>query len=226
MLSGRDWVFVLLGAAAAGAVTLVVLSSRAAASPGAAPVESARPAARLPVAAAADGAARPQWTAANRARWTGAARKSAAFDIAAENRIQVWTRQVQPTLVVRCTAGALEVFVVTESAAKIEPDTEDHTVRYSLDGDAEVTERWADSMDHDALFVGDGAAFADRLLRARRLRFSFTPHNAAPADVHFSVDGLGALIEPAAAECGLPPAAAARPSAPTPASRQGSSRPR
>lgn len=198
-LSRRDWVLVLAGAAGATVLVLVLLMSRAIASPEAAvhPGSAATAPAVLSTVSAA-----PKWSSANRTRWVGNARESAAFDLVAENRVQVWTKYVQPTLVVRCVSGAVEVFVFTESAARLEPDTDEHTVHYAFDDEPSVTERWPDSIDHDGLFAPHAAAFADRLTRATTLRFGFTPHNAAPVDVHFSVTGLGDLLEPAAAGCG------------------------
>ncbi len=203
-LSQRDWLLVLLGAAGAAVVTVGLLASRAVASPEAATADTAAPA---PAPVAASVVAAPKWSTANRARWVSDGRKSAAFDLAAENRVQVWTRQVQPTLVVRCESNAIEVFVFTESAARIEPDSDDHTISYGFDDEASVTERWADSVEHDGLFARSPGMFADRLLGARTLRFGFTPHNAAPVQVLFSVSGLGELIEPVASACGRQPAA-------------------
>jgi hypothetical protein len=79
---------------------------------------------------------------------------------------------------------------------------QNHSVRFSFDGEPDVTERWADSDDHDALFAPDGAAFALRLLTAQKLRFSYTPHNAQRAVVEFETSGLDSLIAPAAKQCG------------------------
>jgi hypothetical protein len=69
----------------------------------------------------------------------------------------------------------------------------------------DVTERWADSDEHDALFAPDGAGFAQRLQRARTLRFGYTPHNALPVVAQFQVSGLSDLIGPVAKECGWKP---------------------
>lgn len=95
-----------------------------------------------------------------------------------------------------------QVFVVTESAMKIEPQTEDHTVTFSFDDEPNVTERWPDSDEHDALFAPNGTAFAQRIIHAKAFRFGYTPHNVGPVVAHFSVTGLGPLIEPVAKECG------------------------
>jgi hypothetical protein len=132
----------------------------------------------------------------------GNRRKSAAFELPAENTVQIWLRSARPTLVVRCMAQSIQVFVVTESAMKIEPQTEDHTVTFSFDDEPNVTERWPDSEEHDALFAPDAPTIVDRLTRARTLRFGYTPHNAAPVVAHFSVSGLASLLEPVAKECG------------------------
>jgi hypothetical protein len=96
----------------------------------------------------------------------------------------------------------VNAFVVTDSAAQIEANTEDHTVTFAFDGETEVRERWQDSTDHDALFAPDGAAFVQRLMQARTFRFAFTPHNAATATARFHVAGLEPFLTPAAKACG------------------------
>jgi hypothetical protein len=143
-----------------------------------------------------------KWSSENRAYWVGSRRHSPAFELPAENRVAVWMRQVRPTLVVRCMAKQPQVFVVTESALRIEPQTEDHTVTFGFDNEPERTERWADSAEHDALFAPDGNAFAQRLTLARTMRFGYTPHNASPVVAYFQVSGLGPLLEPVARDCG------------------------
>lgn len=186
----------------AGLATLAVLAARgepaASGSAAAAPTASVAAAAAPAALMAHSG---PGWTT-NNARWVGNARRSIAFEVPAVNKVSVWMREVQPLLVVRCIPGGTEVFVFTGSAATIEPQTEDHTVRYAFDDEAEVRELWPDSAEHDALFAPDGAAFARRLLDVRTLRFGFTPHNAAPVTAHFRVSGLRDQLAPAAKTCG------------------------
>ena len=41
-----------------------------------------------------------------------------------------------------------------------------------------------------------------RLVTARQMRFSFSPHNAAPVTATFEVAGLGELLTPIAKRCG------------------------
>ena len=194
----------LAGAGAAivvALVTLVLLMSRGAPQH----VAAAQPDAAAPVAAAAapapavDGV---KWSGGNVVHWTGRARNSAAFELHAENTVAIWMRQVRPLLVVRCLANTTEAFVITDSALKIEADTDDHTVAFRLDDQPETKERWHDAADHNAVFAPDGAAFAQRLTHARTLRFGYTPHNAEPVVAVFHVNGLGPLIEPSAKACG------------------------
>jgi hypothetical protein len=147
-------------------------------------------------------AATERWRADNRTLWLGAGGRGVVFDLAAENTVGVWMRNVRPVLVVRCVTGRTQVFVFTQSAARIEPGTDDHTVTLRFDDSEEITELWPDSIEHDALFAPDGAALATRLFGARRMRLGFTPHNAAPVVAHFHIDGLEDLLRPAARECG------------------------
>lgn len=135
----------------------------------------------------------------NAATWTGNARRGIAYELAARNETQVWMKVVRPVLVVRCVQGRTDAFVFTDSAASMEAQDEDHTVRISFDGEAVRTERWPDSSAHDALFAPEGARFAAELMKAATLRFGYTPHNAAPVVAHFDVTGLSEKIERAPA---------------------------
>ena len=146
-------------------------------------------------------ATKPQWSS-NAAAWVGRERNSAAFELASVNKIKVWMRMAQPVLVVRCRAQKPDVFVFTASAAKMEPQDENHTVRIQFDSEPVATERWADSAEHDALFAPDGAAFAQRLVAARQLQFGFVPHNADPVVATFEVAGLTEHLASAARQCG------------------------
>jgi hypothetical protein len=141
-----------------------------------------------------------KWKQADR-DWLWNVRKGAAFELRAENRVAVWQGITQPSLVIRCELGRVQTFVYTASALQIEPGTDNHTVRLTLDEDPQIEERWADSDDHDALFAPDGLAFARRLMQARTLKFGYTPHNAARAIAEFHLTGLEEIIEPAANRC-------------------------
>ncbi len=187
--------------AGGGLVTLLVMTTRPAAredshagSPAAA--AAARPAAARP------GAPTPVWSSRNQARWITNARRNAAFELEANMPVAVWMKQVRPTLVVRCMDKRTDVFVYTDSAARIEEQDENHTVRVAFDDEAGAHERWPDSVEHDALFAPDGKAMAARLVAARQLRFTFSPHNAAPVTATFEVAGLGELLAPIAKRCG------------------------
>jgi hypothetical protein len=143
----------------------------------------------------------PHWSNANQARWVSNYRKSVAFELAADHDVPVWMRRVQPLLVVRCLAHKADVFVFTDSPARIEPEDENHSVRVAFDNEAEATERWMDSEEHDALFAPDGASFARRLAQSHTLRFGFTPHNAAPVTVQFTTSGFDKVLDRVAEKC-------------------------
>jgi hypothetical protein len=137
-------------------------------------------------AAAVDGASRPPassakpstpaaavqtWSVENRGHWLGSTRHGAAFELPAENVVQTWFGPMRPALIVRCTSRTIQTFVFTGSAMKIEPRTDGKTVTVSVDYEPVKTERWTDSDDHDALFETYGAAFKQRLMHERTLRF-------------------------------------------------------
>jgi hypothetical protein len=204
----REIVFVTLAAAISGVLTLGWLLARTA--PGAevtvAAAASSNPPAAVPRSTPADvvpAARAHQWTSANSAVWAGDMRNAIAFEVEAENTVGVWMRTVRPALIIRCSAGTVEAFVFTASAARIEPRTDDHTVQLSVDGASQVTEHWRDSEEHDALFAPDGGAFMRQLLTARVMRFGFIPHNAMPVTAEFNVAGLAAMLDPVSRQCGI-----------------------
>lgn len=198
-ITKREVVVATVMVAGGAFLTVALLAGRVAPSPAAA----GEPAAAPPASASrAEAVVAPKWSAANRAVWVGNRRRAVAYEVDAENTINVWMRTVRPSLVVRCIGGRTEVFVVTNAAARLEPQTEDHTVTFAFDAGAATTALWPDSEDHDALFAPDGAALARRLTAARTFRFTFTPHNAPPANARFHVAGLEPLLTPAATDCG------------------------
>ena len=192
---------------AAGALIFTILSMRGSASPEsaaaapAAPVGGTTSPAR-PKAAASLPAVLPKWNVVTEGRWIGRDRRTVAFELKAVNRIHIWMRDVTPVLVVRCQAGQVDPFVFTQSAARMEAQDEDHTVRVAFDDGSETTERWPDSVEHDALFARDAATFTHQLAASRTLRFGFTPHNAEPAVARFEVAGLRDLLASAPRQCG------------------------
>jgi len=176
---------------------------------------SSRQPARAPAPVAATAAAEPagpvrpadgprKWNASNR-RWIGDERHAAAFELLSNNEVHLWQRRdARPILVVRCISKRSEAFVFIESAAQIEPQDEKHGVRIRFDDGPELSERWPDSDDHDALFAPDGAGLVGQLLAARTLRFGYTPHNAPPAVAEFNVTGLREVFELRSSQCAPP----------------------
>ena len=81
------------------------------------------------------GAPAPAWSSRNQSRWISNPRKNAAFELEANQPVAVWLKQVRPTLVVRCMDKRTDVFVYTDSAARIEEQDENHTVRVAFDDD-------------------------------------------------------------------------------------------
>ena len=199
-LARRDVMMIALAVVGGGMMTLAALTSRGAASV----TEPAGAGSNATVGAAAAVPSAPPRAAGwveNGRMWMGNARKGLALELAARNDTPVWMRTVRPLLVVRCVDQRTDVFVYTDSAAAMEAQDEDHTVRISLDGAESRTERWPDSSAHDALFAPRGAQMLDELSRARTLSFTYTPHNAVPVVAHFDLAGLQERLAPAQRAC-------------------------
>jgi hypothetical protein len=135
-----------------------------------------------------------KWTDANSARWVSNRRQSIAFELPAENTASAGLGRVRPVLVVRCLANTTDVFVYTQWPAAMERQDDGRTTHVSFDGEAESTERWLTSADHDALFAPHGIAFARRVASGQTLRFGFTPHNGARETLEFHLSGFGAHV--------------------------------
>jgi hypothetical protein len=196
---------VLLIAAAtlgAAAITFAFMALRNGSSPMLAAAAGDSPAAHpSSVADSVPATANETWSTDRRAFWLGN-RRGAAFELLAENKVHTWFGPTQPVLVVRCVSHTTEALVYTRSATRIEPHAEGKTVTVSVDDQPAQTEHWEDSEDKVALFAPDGAAFAQRLLNAKTLRFGYSPHNADDVVAQFNVAGLSRLIAPVARECG------------------------
>jgi len=167
----------------------------------AAPASVSPPAVRPSTTSASAPAATQSWSTANKARWLGDER-GAAWELPADNVVQTWFGPSRPLLVVRCMSRTTDTIVYTGSPMMIEPHMEGKTVTVTVDNEAASTERWTDAEDRVALFAPDGAAFAQRLLHATTLQFSYTPHNFSPVVARFHVAGLASLIERSSKACG------------------------
>ena len=191
-----------------GSLMLLASSTRSAGTPpvNGASAESRVETARAPAPVAASKSISVPSKRGSAPRWnaSGPSRRGfngITFELAADDDVDVWRKRVRPVLTVRCTAKETEVFVWTQSAASIEP-TGHHTVQVTFDGGGTAAETWEHSVDHEALFAPDGRALMRQIASARGMSFAFTPFNASPAVVHFSVAGFDAQSKSAAKTCG------------------------
>ncbi len=196
-------VAVLVGA---GGLTFTMLNTRATAATVATTALAAAPMAAgtaVPSAASVAAFSAPKWSHAHAYRWVSNRPRSVAFELESIERVPVWTTTVRPMLVVRCLSKKTELFVYTETAARIEADDENHTVGLAFDGGPQSVDRWPDSEEHDALFAPDSAALATRIASAHHLKFTYTPHNAQPVTVNFDLNGADEVVANVRKTCGI-----------------------
>jgi hypothetical protein len=192
-------VAVLVGA---GGLTFTMLNARATAAAVARTTAPMAAATAVPSAASVAAFSAPKWSHAHAYRWVSNRPRSVAFELESIERVPVWTTTVRPMLVVRCLSRKTELFVYTETAARIESDDENHTVGLAFDDGPQSVERWPDSEEHDALFAPDSAALATRIASAHHLKFSYTPHNAQPVTVNFDLNGADEVVANVRKTCG------------------------
>lgn len=148
--------------------------------------------------------AAPRWIANGLARRGRTGPSGVTFELAANEDVPVWRSRVRPILSVRCVGKAVEVFVMTHSAASVE-NSGQHTVQVSFDNRVVTPQTWEHSIDHDALFSPDGSALARQISGARTMSFAYTPFNASTVFAQFSVAGLNAQLETSAKNCAWKP---------------------
>jgi len=186
----------------AGGLTFTMLNTRATATTMTLPTAPSAARTAVPSAASVAAFSAPKWSHAHAYRWVSNRPRSVAFELESIERVPVWTTTVRPLLVVRCLSRKTELFVYTETAARIESDDENHTVGLAFDDGPQSVERWPDSEEHDALFAPDSAALATRIASAHHLKFTFTPHNAQPATVNFELNGADEVVANVRKTCG------------------------
>jgi hypothetical protein len=201
----KSWSLALVGGAGVLALVtalVVVQSLQPAASPQ--PVEAIRPTSPPPVAAGpvVESMPAPTWVGKRQATWANDGSKTISFELKATHDVNVWMSRVRPLLVIRCLYRTTEVFVAIQSAASIEGQSGNHTVRVQIDDDQELAQQWTDSMSGQELFAPNSVALVRRLASAKRLRFSFTPFNATPVAAEFSVEGFDGLAGLVGNTCG------------------------
>ncbi len=149
----------------------------------------------VPPSGAVESARPPKWVRTRQSGWATDGSRTIAFQVEAENDVPVWMKRVRPVLGVRCLGRQVEAFVMTDSAASIEPAPDQHTVHVGFDGEAEVETRWFDSESKRELFAPDGDALARQLARAHTMRFGFTPYHASAVVVDFDVRGFAQPLD-------------------------------
>lgn len=147
-------------------------------------------------------APRQRWLGRRQASWASDGSKTITFELQASDDVPVWMAKVRPQLIVRCVSRSTEVFVALGSAASVEQQSGRHTVQIQIDDDPVIVQQWSDSESSHELFAPDGLLLTRVLADARRLRFGYTPFNAAPVVADFSVEGFDELAPIVAKTCG------------------------
>jgi hypothetical protein len=144
----------------------------------------------------------PTWSGSKRAGWASDGSRTITFHLAATRDLPVWMNHARPELVVRCLSRATEAFVVLDTSAGFEDDADRRTVRVQWDDEPPSVQQWGVSEGGRELFAPNSRAFMERMARARRLQFGFTPFNAAPVTADFAVQGFDQLAGLVTTTCG------------------------
>jgi hypothetical protein len=131
--------------------------------------------------------------------------RSALLTIHAKQPIDGWAGGFVPSLGVKCVDHAPSVFVVTGLRAKPERGKDRHfSVFYRLNDEKRVDEVWGQGESSDTLMSSDPSAFAQNLLKSKRLRLGFTPDSSSLMILEFPLAGLDKAMAKVPAACSSP----------------------
>jgi hypothetical protein len=128
--------------------------------------------------------------------------KSVTLGLGAEKEVaKPGGGSIQPQLVLRCKGGKVDVYTITgiPAAEELPDHRASATVRFGKEKPVEM--RLDRSAEGDALFWPDAAANAERLSRAGRLVFQFSPKGFEPVVLEFDLRGIEEVYPQLAEAC-------------------------
>lgn len=121
--------------------------------------------------------------------------------LAAESEVSGSFERYRPTLVLRCSEGKLDSYIIVGMIVDVEGSDDTATVRLRFDKNEAQTVKAHKSTDSKALFLVPAKSFIDQMLAADEMVFQFTPFSASPATTSFDLRGLGEVIDPLFEAC-------------------------
>ena len=127
---------------------------------------------------------------------------TALLTIRAKQPVDGWAGGFIPSLTVKCVDHTRSVFVVTGLPARPEEGKERHfSVFYRLDDGKRIDDVWGQGVESDTLVASNPSAFAQKLLKAKRVRFGFVPDQSSTMIFEFSLAGLDKAMTKASEAC-------------------------
>jgi hypothetical protein len=127
---------------------------------------------------------------------------TALLTISARQPVDGWVGGFIPSLTVKCADHTRSVFMVTGLPAKPERGKDRHfSVFYRLDDGRRIDEVWGQGVESDTLVASDPSAFAQKLLKAKRVRIGFVPDQSTTMIFEFSLAGLDKAMAKASEAC-------------------------
>lgn len=134
-------------------------------------------------------------------------RETVTYSVGAENHVTNWlSRRDRPRLAIRCRGSKTELMIDTTASAQPTLGMYNRVpVRVRLDDRQPERQVWNEGTRDEVLFAPNAIGFARRLLKARELRFEYTPLRMAAQVITFDVRGLDMVIDQVAKPCGWKP---------------------
>lgn len=106
-------------------------------------------------------------------------------------------------LVIRCKQRKTDLYVVTQTPVRSNyGEFDESDIRYRFDDGKPIHATFSESTDNSAIFAPSPVHLAKRLASAKKWLVEFTPYDAGPVTVSFSLDGLAGALPKVSAACG------------------------
>lgn len=120
----------------------------------------------------------------------------------AESPISGWlSKEILPSLNLRCKENKTEMYIVTGMKPRVEYDIDTTTVTLRFDKEKAAKYSTGKSTDGEALFFRKNVGLIKKMMNHSTMLFEFVPFNSSPAMTTFNLSGLSEAIKPLRDAC-------------------------
>lgn len=131
--------------------------------------------------------------------------QNAYLTLVSDDYIQTSEKYLRPSLVLRCSEGKTEGYIIWDMPVFIKnaatPHVNDVTVNIRIGDQQTVAEKWKPSGDNQATFIQNVPQLVPKLLNQPNLFVKIWPPNRDPITANFDIRGLANVVTPLRQAC-------------------------